>query len=97
MINRSDYKIVFHSKSERLHYGDFCDYAEFTEILDKDNIIGSFREETGEACFKNDYISCFDPETNTVNRIKVLVIENDRLVLCDLYFKRIYELKEIKD
>lgn len=97
MIDNSNYKVLFHSKDERLNYGGRTSYCEFYEIFDGDKRIGSVCEEVGEAYFLNDSYNCLYPDGNTVCPIHFIAIENDRLIVRNTYTHELISLREIEE
>lgn len=91
MENNSNYAIVYHENSKYPNWNQFVDWY---EIFENGESVGRVCEELGEAYFKgNSYESV--AEDNTVNRIELLAIEQDKLVLDDFYNDKIIELEPV--
>lgn len=89
---KNNYKIIRHVNEKYPKWNQFVDWY---EIYENGESIGRVCEELGEAYFKgNRYESV--AENNTVNRIELLDVEQDKLVLKDFYYGRIVELEQAK-
>ena len=63
--------VVEHTTDERLHCGQYCDYANFSEFYDGGEKIGWIREETGEAWYRGELLDnvwrCLDWGVELIN------------------------------
>lgn len=89
---KTNYKIIMHVKEKYQNWNQFVDWY---EIYENGESVGYICEELGEAFFKgNRYESV--AENNTVNRIEILAVEQDKLVLKDFYYGKTVELEQVK-
>lgn len=49
-------EVIEHTKDERLHCGQYCDYADFYEFYYDGEMIGWLREETGEGWYRGELL-----------------------------------------
>lgn len=89
---KTNYTII---KQYTEKYPKWNQRVDWYEIYENGESVGRVCEELGEAFFKgNRYESV--AENNTVNRIELLAVEQNKLVLRDFYYGRIVELEQAK-
>lgn len=88
MTNFSSYKVVKHSKDERLNCFGWTCYCDYYSIYDGDAEIGQIYEDGGDVFFRGKYKDF--STNNRANRIELQAVYDDKVQIYEICTGKTY-------